>query len=62
MKKYDEVEIKDLLNNITNSLDVINEDISSLNIDEEDKGLIDSILYDIQEMYIIISSLEEELL
>jgi hypothetical protein len=62
MKKYDKVEIKDLLNNITNSLDVINEDISSLNIDEEDKGLIDSILYDIQEMYIMISSLEEELL
>jgi hypothetical protein len=62
MKKYDKVEIKDLLNNITNSLDVINEDISALNIDETDKGLIDSILYDIQEMYIMISSLEEELL
>jgi hypothetical protein len=62
MKKYDDVEIKDLLNNITNSLDVINEDISVLNIDETDKGLIDSILYDIQEMYIMISSLEEELL
>jgi hypothetical protein len=62
MKEFDKIEIIDLLNNMTNTIDVINEDIASINAVDTDKIIIDGILYEVQELYIMLSSLENEIL